>query len=89
MGEEAVFRCRYPTALFILWRVNDSLVGRDSPRDISPNTTRDDNGNLVDTLTITARPEYNGTRVVGVARFDNGVPDEQTDAAMLIGVCWQ
>ena len=65
--------------------MNDTLVGRNPPPDITPGTTRDDNGSLVDTLTITARPEYNGTVVVCVARFDDGTPDEQTDPVGLIG----
>ena len=38
-------------------------------------------------LTIIGRPEYNRTEVVGVARFDDGLPDETTNpVAMLIGM---
>ena len=84
-GAVAVFRCQSPTASYVSWRVNGSLLGRDLPPDITPGTTRDDNGSLVDTLSITARPLYNGTMVVGVARFDDGRPDEQTEPAILIG----
>ena len=87
MGAEATFRCQHPTADTIRWRVNGSLVGRSTPPDIAPQTIRKDNGNLVGTLSITARPEYNRTMVVGVARFDDGTPDEQTQPAMLIGTC--
>ena len=86
VGAEAEFRCRHPTASFIDWRVNGSLVGQDPPREIIPGTTRDVNGNLVNTLTITARPEYNGTEVVCVAFFVDGSPDEQTEPAMLLGI---
>ena len=86
IGAEAEFRCRHPTAGFIRWSVNGSLVGRSPPPDIIPETTRDVTGNLVDTLTITSRPEYNGTEVVCVARFDDGSPDEQTEPATLLGI---
>ena len=84
IGAEAVFRCQHPTASIILWRVNGSLVGWNSPPDITPGITCD-NGNLVDTLTITARLEYNGTVVVCVAVFYDGSPDEQTEPALLFG----
>ena len=60
-------------------------MGRNTPPGIIPNTFRDDNGNLLGTLIITARPEYNGTMVVCVARFDDGRPDEQTEPALLTG----
>jgi hypothetical protein len=85
-GAEAVFRCRYPTADIIRWRVNGSLVGRSPPRYIIPSTIiHDDNGNLVDTLTIIARPELNGTEVVCVARFDDDRPEEPSQPVTLIG----
>ena len=84
-GAEAVFRCRHSTADIIRWRVNGSLVGWYPPPDITPDTTRDDNGNLVDLLTITAQPQYSGTEVVCVARFDDGRPEELSQPAILIG----
>lgn len=84
-GAVAIFRCQSPTAFSVLWRVNGSLVGRNAPPDITPGTTRDDNGSLVDTLSITARPQYNGTMVMGVARFYDGRLDEETEPAILIG----
>ena len=86
IGAEAVFRCQHSTADIIGWSVNGSLVGRRPPPDISLGLVDDINGNLVDTLTISARPEYNGTEVVCVARFDNGSPDEQTKPAILLGI---
>ena len=82
---QAVFRCRHPTADTIRWRVNGSLVGRDPPPDIILGIIRDDNGNLVDTLTITARPMYNGTEVVCVAGFDDSRPQELSQPVVLIG----
>ena len=69
--------------------MNGSLVGRNTPQDITPGTTAHDSSsdNNVDTLTVFARPDYNGTEVICVARFDDGRPDEQTDPAMLTGTC--
>ena len=84
-GAQAVFRCRHPTADIIRWRVNGSLVGGNPPPDIIRDIIRDDNGNLVDTLTITARPQYNGTEVVCVARFDDRRPEELSQPVILIG----
>ena len=86
IGALAVFRCQHQTADTIRWRVNGTLVGRSPPPDITPSTTRDNNGNLVDTLTVIARSQYNGTMVVCVARFDDGSPDEQTVPAVLTGM---
>ena len=84
-GAEAVFRCRHPTADTIRWRVNGSLVGRAPPPDVILDIIHDDNDNLVDTLTITARPQYNGTEVVCVARFDDRRPEELSQPVILIG----
>lgn len=81
----AVFRCRHPTASYIRWRVNGSLLERDPPPDITPGIICDDDGNLVDTLTITARPEFNGTEVVCVAKFNDGTPAINSSMALLIG----
>ena len=85
-GASAVFMCRHLNASVIDWSVNGSLVQRDTPLDITPGTTRDDNRELVETLTITARPEYNETEVVCVARFDDGRPEERTHPAVLFGM---
>ena len=84
VGTEAVFRCQHSTAHYIGWRVNGSFVGRNSPPDITPGTTRDEDGNLVDTLTIVARLEYNGTIVVCVAQFDDGTPDETSEPPAIL-----
>ena len=65
--------------------MNDTLVGRNTPPDIIPTTTFD-NGSPVGTLIVMGRPEYNGTMVVCVARFDDGRPDEQTEPAVLLGM---
>ena len=84
-GTQVVFRCRHPTADIIRWRVNGSLVGRNPPPDITLDIIADDNDNLVDTLTITVRPQYNGTEVVCVARFDDERPEQLSQSAILIG----
>ena len=67
---EVVFRCRHPNANLIGWIVNGSSLGQNPPPDITPGTTRDDDGALVNTLTIIARPEYNETVVECQAFFD-------------------
>ena len=90
VGEHAIFRCRYVSAdsLTIRWRVNGVFVGRSPPPDITPDTERDVNGNLVDILTIRVSKEYNGTEVVCVAQFDNEtLPNKSTHPARLTGTC--
>ena len=82
---QAVFYCQHLTADYVVWEVNDSLLVRNPPPGITPDTTRDNNGSLVDTLTITARPEFNGMKVVCVAGFDGGRPEERTQPVFLLG----
>ena len=53
-------------------------------RDILDGFILDSNGTRVDTLTIPAIPEYNGTEVVCVATFFDGSPREVTPPANLI-----
>ena len=86
VGEESVFRCRHLTANLIDWRVNGSLVGQNPPPDITPGTVRDDDDSLVNTLTIIAHPEYNGTEVVCVAVFYDGSQPELSPAVVLQGI---
>ena len=38
------------------------------------------------TLTIVAGPQYNGTEIVCVAKFDDGNPDEMTPPVILQGI---
>ena len=85
VGEEAVFRCRHPTADFIGWTVNGSIVGSNPPPDVFASTVQDDDGNTVHTLTIVGRPEYNGTTVVCAAVYLDGRPSELTPEALLRG----
>ena len=87
-GTEAIFTCQHATASSILWRVNGSFIDRDSesPIDITPGITRNENGTLVDTLTIIAQEKYNGTVVVCVAQFDDGRPNEESFPATLSGI---
>ena len=84
MGTEAVFRCRHPTADDIKWKVDESFVGRNSPPDITPGDITED-GNLVDTLTIVAKLDYNTTVVVCMAEFYDETPNERSEPpAMLL-----
>ena len=78
---EAVFRCRHQSSdAFINWRIDGSPAGQYF--DITVGSTNE-NGTIVNTLTIPARSEYNGTEVVCVAYFLNGSP-EITSAVVLI-----
>ena len=61
VGEEAVFLCRYPGAT-IIWQINGTAVV-----DSQLVTLTSSGEQLLDTLTITALPEYNGTEVQCVA----------------------
>ena len=84
VGEVAEFRCSHSTADIIRWRVNGTLVSLSRP---PPDITLAINSEFVHILTIIGRPIYNGTEVVGVARFDDNSPDETTNPeAMLIGI---
>ena len=61
---DAVFRCQYPTADAIVWRVNGSIVAMGKrPPNTTTAATSDGSGTLVYTLTILALPEYNRTEV--------------------------
>ena len=68
--ERAVFRCR-PTSRDseIHWRVDGMPVGLNPPLEIDPGYERDENENLVGTLTITATPNYNNSEVVCVSEI--------------------
>lgn len=86
VGENAVFRCRHANASIIRWRRDGELIGRDLPPDITPGTERDVNNLLVQTLTIVAGPQYDGTEIVCIAKFDDGTPDEMTSPVILQGM---
>ena len=68
--ERAVFRCR-PTShdSEIHWRVDGMLVGLNPPLEIDPGFERDENENIVGTLTVTATPDYNNSEVVCVSEI--------------------
>ena len=65
VGVVAMFRCDYPDARFIGWKVNNSDLETQS----FPNITIDDQSRV---LTILALPEYNGTMIVCEALPRNG-----------------
>ena len=82
VGDSATFRCRHQSADTIRWRVDHTLITANPSPDITPTTVRE-GGHVVHTLTIVARPEYNGTVVECVAMFDDHTPDEDTLPAVL------
>ena len=83
VGETAEFRCRHATADVVLWTINGSLISLSNPPlGITPEFISGGSK-----LTIVGRVEYNGTEVVGVARFFSVSPDESTyPPAFLRGV---
>ena len=79
---DAVFRCRHQRIeAEINWLINGSLSS--VYRDVVDSFFLQSNGTRVDTLTIPAIPEYNGTEVVCVATFVGGAPHEVTPPASL------
>lgn len=74
LGLDAVFHCQHRGALSIGWLVNGVPENRlnDSGMFIKSGNYRDQDNSLVYTLTILARPEYNGTMVECVAPFLDG-----------------
>ena len=75
-------RCRHMTSdAHISWRVNGSPSGRFP--DIRPGSVNED-GTIVDTLTIPAEPQYNGTVVECVAVFFDGSPTEVSPPATIL-----
>ncbi|MCG8621986.1 MAG: hypothetical protein MJE68_08340, partial [Proteobacteria bacterium] len=82
---DAVFRCRHQCIeAGISWLMNGSS-SRLHP-DVVVGFIRDSNGTRIDTLTIPAIPQYNGTEIVCVATFIDGSPSEVTPPANLIVV---
>ena len=83
LQREAVFRCRHQHIDTVIgWQINRS-TSRLYP-DVVDSFIYDSNGTRVDTLTIPAIPEYNGTEVVCVANFFDGSPREVTPPAVFI-----
>ena len=75
-------RCRHTASeAIITWRVNGLPLGQFS--DIISGSVNE-NGNRVDTLTIPAELQYNGTEVVCVAVFLDGSPTERTLTATIL-----
>ena len=87
IGEEAVFRCQNLGADFVFWKFNGSKVTQNPPPDITPATTRDENNHLVNTLTVVARLEFNGTQVECGAILPNGSTIFTPSVELLITGC--
>ena len=83
--DKAVFRCRHLSSEAIIgWRVNGSPPGHGQFSIVTPSSVSE-NSNLVYTLTIPARIEYNGTEVVCLAISLDGPLDlESTPPVALV-----
>ena len=76
VGQEAVFRCRNPTAFATGWIWNGSDVRNE---DLPPDVTLG-----VNTLIIAAQSNYNETEVVCVAFSSDGSSMRTTPVSLLI-----
>ena len=80
---DALFRCRHQCIEAVIsWLINGSSSRLN--HDVVDGFILDSNDTRIDTLTIPAIPEYNGTEVVCVATFFDGSPREVTPPANLI-----
>lgn len=88
VGQVAVFRCQYPTADLIAWRVNETQVSVFNPPR-APGITIDTTSDTISVLTIVAQFNYNETEVVCIAAFTDGrMSNETTPVHLLIqGEC--
>jgi hypothetical protein len=78
-GAISSFECRYPSATFITWTINDTSLSNYATPDIVSHI----NG-LMHTLNITAHPVYNTSRVQCVAIFLNEQQSQVSPTAELI-----
>lgn len=78
----ATFRCRLESGADADWLINGSTPRRFIDLNPSMNLASD-NGTIVDTLSITVTPEYNGTQVACVATVD-GDPVVSPNATLTI-----
>ena len=80
--DSVMFRCRHTSPEAVIgWLVNESSVGHFP--DFTTGSINENGAVVVYTLTIPARSEYNGTKVVCEAFFRDGSPTEATPPATL------
>ena len=87
IGSDATFECQFPSALSIGWLFGGVGVNqiRESAMDFTQDNYREsDSGLLVYTLTVLARPEYNGTAIVCAAASFTQPPQNSTPAILII-----
>ena len=81
--ETVLFRCRHVRLdAIIAWLINGTL-SRLYPG-VKDNFIQESDGTFVDTLTILATPQYNGTEVVCLASFIDGSAEERSPPVTLI-----
>ena len=87
VGQQAVFRCQNLNALVIVWRVNETLVTFNKPHPdpgITVSTTRDENNDVVNLLSIIAQSKYNETVIVCAASIQGGGSNDTAQVKLLI-----
>ena len=78
VGTEAVFQCQHLNSDFVTWRINGIAVG------VFPDIVDIHLSGSISSLTITARPEYDGTMVECVAGFLGSTVLDIAPASMMI-----
>lgn len=68
-AQQAIFYCKYPTAVSIGWRVGGNSLGSVPHRGITACTNLRLDGMIIDRLKIEVNQDYNGITVECVALF--------------------
>ena len=88
VGRMAEFRCQNLNGHNIFWRVNETRVTLNKPHpdhpDITISTTRDENGHVVNLLSIDAQSKYNDTTIVCIAVSISGSSSNTPPVKLLI-----
>ena len=85
VGETAMFRCRHSMTDAIEWMINGTTLTTDNTMPGISNGTIMESGNIVHTLSITGRVDYDNTEVVARADLPDGSFEDSTPIAILQG----
>ena len=80
-----MFRCRHSMTDTIEWIINGTSLSTDHPLPGISNGTMMESGNMVHTLSITGRVDYDNTEVVARAVLSDGSHEDSTPIAILQG----
>ena len=80
-----MFRCRHSMTDAIEWIINGNILRTDNPMPGIVPGTMIESGNMVHTLSITGRVDYDNTEVVARAVLSDGSVEDSTPIATLRG----